>query len=158
MSELKNNAPCDPDEDGENTPNDSCEEELEEGFEYCPLCNRLNQPGAMDHCDHYVGSYWDGEIIWSNHYDQYATEWGVLSSLIEDIQARDEGVEFEQLLLNFSDTTKEMIRLADSQWSSSAGAISELENFSEGPFVETSGMCSGSGWSLYHSNKDIFIS
>ena len=32
--------------------------DLEEGHEHCPVCNRINCPGAMDHCQHYFGSFW----------------------------------------------------------------------------------------------------
>jgi hypothetical protein len=36
-------------------------EELDEGHEHCPVCNRINCPGAMDHCQHCFGSFWDGQ-------------------------------------------------------------------------------------------------
>lgn len=36
--------------------------EMEEGEERCPICRKVNHPGAMKTCKHYIGFEWDGHI------------------------------------------------------------------------------------------------
>lgn len=46
------------------TSEDDTGQELEDGQEVCPFCNNIVWPGAMQYCDHYLWTRWDGQVIW----------------------------------------------------------------------------------------------
>ncbi len=129
---------------------DGDDDDLEEGFERCPICRRLNCPGAGDHCDHFFGAYWDGEIIWSDRLPAFEQAWNQLGALIhEELDAEEEVplewcrrlAEARGLALDF---------LAAAPWDqTTAAALTNLLPFDQGDYHETGGMLSGSGYNLY---------
>jgi hypothetical protein len=127
-------------------------DELEEGYEHCPVCNRVNCPGAMDHCEHYVGSYWDGQVIWSDRFQAFEQAWGELQDLVDD-ELGEDGLDRCRALAAKRRVGEEWF--SDGVWHVGAsGALMQLMDFEEGPYVETEGMLSGSGYSLYLPIKD----
>jgi hypothetical protein len=41
--------------------------ELEEGEEYCPVCKKINNPGAVKfNCSHFIALQFEGELHWSH--------------------------------------------------------------------------------------------
>jgi hypothetical protein len=84
----------------ENDHGDLSEQLTTEGnvaVERCPFCGRLNNPGACDTCEHYFGSYWDGEIIWSEIFGQFEREWSRLGFVAEELET-SLGKSWKQLL------------------------------------------------------------
>ena len=42
-------------------------QELDNGEEFCPICNAINNPGAAElECDHFVALSWEGELFWTH--------------------------------------------------------------------------------------------
>jgi len=111
--------------------------------ERCPICDRLNSPGACDHCRHFFGSYWDGDVINSAGFEAFDTVWSELTSIFCDLQAEDWDFEDVRGLGRI-----EVLSLAWEEASSSS-ALVELIAFDEGPRIVTDGMLSGEGCSLY---------
>lgn len=130
---------------------DEGERELEEGEEYCPICERLNFPGAMDACEHYFGNCWDGEIMWSNDaFDVFSKAW---SELVQMIEEEVGPVHEDPLLFCKSVALQQQLSAEflceDLLQSRESSALEQLVEFSQGDCVETDGMLSGSGYSLY---------
>ena len=117
--------------------------------ERCPICGRLNSPGAIDHCVHYFGSYWDGEIIWSKEFKAFDDAWNTLCEVICALEESTPGAR-----KNFRKITKaspryaKIIKCALDEESSSSALINFV-SFDEGRTIETDGMLSGSGYSMY---------
>ena len=130
------------------------DEELERGYEQCPICSRVNCPGAMDHCGHYFGNYWDGQIIWSDRFNQFESRWSDLQTLVDDEADGDELERCRKLARR---------RGVGRQWFSpevwEAGtsfALMALLDFEQGPLVVTGGMLGGAGSNLYLPSMDGF--
>lgn len=130
-----------------------------EATERCPLCGCLNNPGAVDHCEHFVGLKWDGEITWSGTFGQFADAWRDVSNLLEALYDKYED---DRILTRLNELAGAsgfdigLIELADPYSWDPEGAIEELAEFSRGPTTVSDGMPSGSGASLYHSDSRIF--
>jgi hypothetical protein len=126
-----------------------------EAVERCPICKRLNSPGACDTCVHFFGSCWDGDIIWSDQFEEFSTEWTELGELVEEL-AQSLGKSWKKLiqLTNTRISTSKLKALDPSDCSASS-ALVELVDFDSGPRIVTDGMLSGEGKSLYLKNVDV---
>lgn len=116
--------------------------------ERCPICRRLNSPGACDHCQHFYGSFWDGEIIWSNGFENFEKAWnGLVDALCELDQNKWSLEKVQQLTA----TSPEQIELLARGWLEESGSpvLVDFIPFDSGPPVITGGMLSGEGYCLY---------
>ena len=120
-----------------------------EAQERCPTCERPNSPGACDHCEHFFGSYWDGEILWSERFEAFDSIWSELIDVIHEIDETSPAFreQIEKMPAMHADISS-VLELAVKEVSSS-GALTEMVAFDHGPTIETDGMLSGSGYSLY---------
>ena len=117
--------------------------------ERCPICGRLNSPGAVDHCVHYFGSYWDGEIIWSEKFEAFDDAWDTLCEVIYALEESTPGTRKEiRKITKASPQYDKIIKCALDEESSSSALIN-LVSFDKGRTIETDGMLSGSGYSMY---------
>ena len=126
-----------------------------EAVERCPICKRLNSPGACDTCVHFFGSCWDGDIIWSDQFEEFSTEWTELGELVEEL-AQSLGkswMEILRLVRTGKGTSK--LRALDPSDISAYRALMELVDFDPGPQIVTDGMLSGEGNSLYLKNANV---
>jgi hypothetical protein len=129
---------------------DESNEDLEEGHEHCPICNRINCPGAMDHCEHYFGSYWDGQVMWSDRFDVFERAWSELTQLVDE-ELGEDGLDRCRALATKRRVGKEWF--SDDVWDGGSSiALMHLLDFDQGPDSSTGGMLSGSGYSLYLSS------
>jgi hypothetical protein len=63
----------------DNTPDD----ELEIGTEFCPICNAINTPSAAEfNCNHFIAMYWESELHWCN------SELEQIVELVDIVQGR----------------------------------------------------------------------
>lgn len=126
-----------------------------EAVERCPICKRLNNPGACDTCVHFFGSCWDGDIIWSNQFEEFSTEWTELGELVEEL-TQSLGKSWEKLLqLTKSGISTPKIKALDPSDCSASTALMDLVVFDFGPRIVTDGMLSGEGKSLYLKNANL---
>jgi hypothetical protein len=126
-----------------------------EAVERCPICKRLNSPGACDTCAHFFGSYWDGEIIWSNQFEEFSTEWTALRELVEEL-TRSLGKSWTELVkLTKTGISTPKLNALDPSDCSASSALMELVDFDSGPVIVTDGMLSGEGKSLYLKNANV---
>ena len=126
-----------------------------EADEPCPICQRLNSPGACDTCAHFFGSYWDGEIISSDEFEEFSQEWSDLGELVEELtQTLDKSWE-ELLKLTKTGISKSKLKALDPSDCSASSALMKLVDFDSGPVIVTDGMLSGEGSSLYLKNADV---
>ena len=128
-----------------------------QAVERCPICGRLNSPGACDRCQHFFGSDWDGDIIWSDQFDKFEDAWGGLQELMSDLAESTRkplnklgktGLEKASKIASKKGIKCEFLKL-DPVEESAASALRELVEFSKGRTIVTDGMASGSGYSLY---------
>lgn len=138
-------------DEGDDADEEEGERELEEGEEYCPICERRNFPGACETCEHYFGNCWDGEIMWARKlFSSFDRAWSELGRMIENelpsvhsdplLFCRSVALQ-DQLSAEFLD--EELLQ------SRASSALEQLVDFSPGESRETDGMLSGSGYSLY---------
>ncbi|NCC05187.1 MAG: hypothetical protein EOM37_14400 [Proteobacteria bacterium] len=134
-------------------------DEGDEDHERCPFCNRINNPGAMDACHHFQAMLWEGEIIWSDDYEAFETAFNgfgelqerFLEEFNEDIRpilktiAKEAGVPNNFVVVGGYDAY------------SAVDALQELADFVVGKSVETDGMLSGNGCTLYHENPKVIL-
>lgn len=126
-----------------------------EAVERCPICKRLNSPGACDTCAHFFGSYWDGEIIWSNQFEEFSHEWEALGALVEEV-TQSLGKSWTELVkLTKTGISTAKLNALDPSDCSASSALMELVDFDSGPVIVTDGMLSGEGKSLYLKNVDV---
>jgi hypothetical protein len=120
-----------------------------EADERCPICERPNAPGACDSCEHFFGCCWDGEIIWSSEFDDFEMIWSDLLSKIEEIGS-DSPHKLRNARRRFkgTDAFSAAFQLAHEEASASE-ALMKLVDFQHGRTIETDGMLSGSGFSIY---------
>ena len=126
-----------------------------EAVERCPICKRLNSPGACDTCDHFFGSYWDGEIIWSNQFEEFSHEWEALGALVEEVTQSLGKSWTEFVKLTKTGISKAKLNALDPSDCSASSALMELVDFDSGPVIVTDGMLSGEGSSLYLKNANV---
>lgn len=127
-----------------------------EATDRCRVCRRLNNPGAADHCSHFLGLMWDGEIIWSRDFEDFEAIWYEVSSLPEEFEAEAGAVwSMAHRIADEHGLDHRLVRLADAdQWTPSL-AVAELVEFKSGATYTTDGMLSGSGFPLYHEDPLI---
>lgn len=127
----------------------------EEATEQCPVCGRWNSPGAMDSCEHFFASFWDGEIIGNWEFQDFDEAWSALVSEVWDLRHEDEDAAEVRLrkLAEDHPGPKDWIKETDEE-TCAAEILSKQFAFQRGPAVTTDGMLSGAGHSLYHENPD----
>lgn len=130
------------------------DEALNPDVEYCPICERRNEPGADDTCEHFIGVVFDGDLIWGQleKNERFKDTWTELQevwfALCEKPRARRK--ELRSLCQALG---------VDPHWleaeESPADVLRKMSSFWRGPVVESDGMASGSGYSLYHPDSAI---
>lgn len=129
----------------------------EEAVERCPICERLNSPGACDTCEHFYGSAWDGDLIWNDFFETDIGEpWDALVEIIGELyEAKDKaGIEKAKLIAKKLSIPAKWLKLTRGEVGA-FGAIEELVKFQVGPRVVTDGMLSGEGYSLYLEDPGV---
>ena len=123
--------------------------------EQCPICRRFNSPGACDTCGHFFGSYCDGDIIWSDQFEEFSDEWTALGELVDEL-TQSLGKSWTELVkLTKTGISTPKLNALDPSDLSASSALIELVVFDSGPRIVTDGMLSGEGKSLYLKNADI---
>jgi len=139
-----------------------------EARERCPICNRPNSPGACDTCEHYFAAYWDGDIIWEigEGYQKFSEAWGLLLGVIYEtvlFQNQDHQKTKSDLWKDCQNKAKEnkawdeIINNNDPMDMEPAEAFLNLIPYLSGPTIETDGMLSGSGHSIYMEDRGIVV-
>ena len=136
-----------------------------ETTERCPICDSRNNPGAAIYCAHFQGMVWDGEVIWSDEYEAFDSVWSKFCELREQIEEANGEAGLDKLLsqlrkakipnLHKGKIPTPFIDCGNWYDYSARSALEQLVDFSCGEIIETDGMLSGSGYSLYHENSDI---
>jgi hypothetical protein len=132
--------------------NDDSESEVEE----CPICARCNLPGEDDTCEHFIGAVWDGELMWGQWERQPGHDFQKALAEVQELW-REASPKRRRGWVALLDSIALQRRLLDDE----ASATEVLENwgdYDEGPPVETDGMMSGAGHSLYHRDAKILQS
>lgn len=132
------------------------ENESTDGEETCPICGRRNNPGCDDTCQHFIGAVWDGDLIWgqfdgggSNKFHE------ALAAVQEHWDAVSEtNAKNRQRLKVFCKAAALDSTLLEKA-ASAAEILEAMSVFSRGDPVETDGMLSGSGYTLYHTDPQI---
>jgi hypothetical protein len=128
----------------------------EEATETCPICDRPNNPGACDHCGHFWGACWDGDIIDSDGFDQFEKIWDqIVCSVSESDFILNNEELFLEKIAKLHPKYETIVKRA-LEGESATSMLLELVNFSQGPDIETDGMLSGSGYSLYLDERSSF--
>lgn len=123
--------------------------------EQCPMCMRFNSPGACDTCAHFFGAYWDGDIIWSDQFEEFSDEWIALGEMVDELTPSLSKSWKELLQLTKAGISTLKLEALDPSDLSAARALMELVAFDSGPRIVTDGMLSGEGRSLYLKNADV---
>lgn len=125
--------------------------------ERCPICSRMNAPGAQDCCEHFVGAYWDGQLMWSDCFEAFQSAWSDFQCLIDD-----EADEDDRQTLRID----EAIRIAKAVGLSSRllgydpadgrllDVLTSVLEMHTTATVETGGMLGGSGHSCYMASQE----
>ena len=154
MFSLKNNpspTSVESEDVNDSTPNDN------EATEKCPLCERLNNPGALDTCEHFFGMQCEGDIIWSDKYVSFEESY----SAFIDTRDQLENLSPSRVTWLINQIVREEFITGDlikaSSWleNSPTKIIKEIMDFKYGLVVETDGMLSSVGRSLYHHNPGL---
>jgi len=125
-------------------------DELEDGEEFCPICRRLNQPGADDTCEHYLGTAWDSTLMWGEPVETFERVWSRFCEVVQEDEERARPLAGQLLaaLRNVEGLNQEALK--QDFWNlHSADALLSLLTIDTGETNETAGMLSGSGFSLY---------
>jgi hypothetical protein len=126
-----------------------------EAVERCPICKRFNSPGACDTCVHFFGSCCDGDIIWSDQFEEFSAEWTELGELVDKL-AQSLGKNWKEILrLVITGKGTSKLRALDPSEISASSALMALVDFDTGPQIATDGMLSGEGRSLYLKNANV---
>ncbi len=120
----------------------------DEGTEPCPVCEKPNNPGACETCQHYFGMYSDGEVIWSDRFDRFSDAWSRLSAACSDFRETHGRNPTLPIQTKYRSALKAVSGF-DPEDDSASQALLGLLGLEHGPTVETDGMLSSSGHSLY---------
>jgi len=120
----------------------------DEGTEPCPVCEKPNNPGACITCKHYLGMYSDGEVIWSDRFEGFSDAWSRLSATSSDFYDTHGRRPPRTLKTKYRKAFKAVSGF-DPEDDSASQALLGLLDLEHGPTVETNGMLSSSGHSLY---------
>jgi hypothetical protein len=123
--------------------------------EQCPICKRFNSPGACDTCPNFFGAYWDGDIIWSDQFEEFSDEWIALGEMVDELTQSLSKSWKELLQLTKAGISTLKLEALDPSDLSAARALMELVAFDSGPRIVTDGMLSGEGRSLYLKNAAV---
>jgi hypothetical protein len=152
--------------------NDDPEMELEEllmtpngneARERCPICNRPNAPGACDACNHYYAAYWDGELMWEvdESLENFHKEWENLQIVLDEVEESSSKAVGDTWLICKEFATSSgfdpVFLSLDPFETSSTEAFCEIVPFNSGPTIETDGMLSGAGYSIYMEEPGIVL-
>ena len=121
---------------------------MNEETEQCPVCGQANNPGACETCPHYFGMHSEGEIIWSDRFDTFSEAWGRLSATCTDFHDTHGCRPPKPIQKKYRAALKPISGFNPEDDSPSQALIGLLE-FQSGPTIETDGMLSSSGHSLY---------
>jgi hypothetical protein len=123
----------------------------DEGTEPCPVCETPNNPRACETCQHYFGTYSDGEVICSDRFDSFSDAWSRLSAVCADFHETYSRRPPRPIQTKYRTALKAVAGL-DPEDESASRALLGLLGLQYGPTVETDGMLSSSGHSLYLAN------
>jgi hypothetical protein len=123
--------------------------------EQCPICQRFNCPGAGDTCGHFFGSYCDGDIIWSDQFEEFSDEWTAIGELYDELSPSLSKSWKELVQLTKTGISTPNLAALDPSDLSASSALMQLVVFDSGPRIVTDGMLSGEGKSLYLKNADV---
>ena len=120
--------------------------ESEGDGDVCPLCNYFNAPMALDTCEHFYGSVWDGDLDFSKKLGRLHDLW---IEAIEYIESDNDQTALinNRMLKSFE---KKVMRYTNSN----SMFIDFLTNALDAKLGEgwsTDGMLSGSGYNIYFS-------
>ena len=121
---------------------------MAEETERCPVCCQTNNPGACETCAHYFGMCSDGEVIWSDRFDTFSEAWGRLSATCSDFHDMHGRRPPPAIQKDYRNTLKQVSGF-DPEDDSPSQALIGLLKLEFGPTIETDGMLSSSGHSLY---------
>jgi hypothetical protein len=130
------------------------ERELEEGQEYCPICGRLNLPGASDTCGHHVALVWDAQI--TSEIDEMRAlidAWQELADIRYAFEEREH--DFDVLVgpicekLHISREAIDKFVETEKLNNGMEYGIQELFDFKHGESYSTGGMLGGFGYNIY---------
>lgn len=124
--------------------------DLEDGQEICPICDRLNEPGADDACEHFVGSAWDGMLVWGDGVERFGSLWSTLRSAVEERPELAGSLTAELAAVVGRREGNGRADISQELWDlSPSDALLQLIPVKSGPSVVTDGMLSGLGVSMY---------
>lgn len=123
----------------------------EYGSESCPICGEINNPGACEVCKHYFGVFSDGEVIWSERFDVFSEAWNRLSLVCFDYLKSNGGKPNGVCQKGYRDAIALILGTDPTNCTASKGVMTLLD-LRHGPTVETDGMLSSRGYSLYLAN------
>jgi hypothetical protein len=132
-----------------------------EARERCPICNRPNAPGACDTCNHYYAAYWDGELTWEvdESLGYFHKEWEHLQSVLDEVEESSSKAIGDTWLIckefAASNGFGPVFLALDPFETSSTEAFCEIVPYISGPNIQTDGMCSGEGYSIYMEERSV---
>jgi hypothetical protein len=121
---------------------------MNEETEQCPVCGQANNPGACETCPHYFGMYSEGEIIWSDRFDTFSEAWDHLSTTCSEFHDTHGCRPPKPIQKKYHAALNPISGFIPEDDSPSQALIGLLK-FQSGPTIETDGMLSSSGHSLY---------
>ena len=131
------------------TSEDDTGQELEDGQEVCPFCNNIVWPGAMQYCDHYLWTRWDGQVIWE--IDAASTLIEVASEIFDCLLDAEEEGWLQEALDQADEQFGKLVALARDPTAVSVDDFISPGWVLPGEWRETEGMLSGSGNSEFLS-------
>ncbi|MBC2836519.1 hypothetical protein [Paragemmobacter straminiformis] len=128
----------------ENEIEDDPSEELEEGQDICPVCRTLVWPGAMDYCQHYLWTRWDGQIIWPSSEAEGLLR--IANDFVASVYDAEEGGWAALAYVALRDGgSPEAAEFVAQGYSLSTEDVADAPDTKIGKWRETDGMLSGSG-------------
>lgn len=130
---------------------DDTESDLDEGQEVCPICGQVICPGAVQFCDHYLWTRWDGQVIWEIPAASHLTK--VASELMDYLFEVDAEGWLQEALDQATDQHSNLIALVRDVSAVSDEDLILPDSVVTGQRRETDGMLSGSGHSVFYLNS-----
>ena len=121
------------------------------GQEKCPICQRLNSPGADDTCEHFIGCIWDGDLIWGD-FEAFQMAHSALREQWEAAEEKGHKA-IQRLKALCAENSIDPGLLANE--APAATVLEDMGCFQSGDDIETDGMLSGSGHAIYHQDAKI---
>lgn len=133
------------------TTEDDIESDLDDGQEVCPICGQVICPGAVQYCDHYLWTRWDGQVIWEIPAASHLTK--VASELVDYLFEVDAEGWLHEALDQATDQHSNLVALVRDVSAVSDEDLILPEAAVAGQRRETDGMLSGSGHSVFCLNS-----